>query len=444
MDRNTVLKLLSDFVSIQSVSADSKRYHEILKAVDFLQKYLKKMEFEIKLIKKDKKPPLIIASKFVAKKAKTIGIYAHYDVQPEDPVNEWKTAPFTLTIKNGKMYGRGVADDKGHLIQNLVSINQLINTKKLKNNIVFIFEGEEETGSMHFESYVSQVKNLLAKVDVFYVTDVGMHKKNVPQIFYGLRGLVYFELKISTGQYDLHSGIYGNRVLNPGQVLADLFTKIKDIKSNRILIPHFYDEVRNISSKELTLLKKVEVSDEEMKKEAGTYTVLSYKDNPSYLISKIYPSFDVHGIQTGYTGEGSKTVIPHKVITKFSFRLVENQVPDQIEKLVKNFIKKTLQNGIKYEIKTLAQFSPFYTGIGDPYIKQTAKVLSSIFKNETLFNRAGGSIPAAEILQRLFKKPVILTGFTLPDEKAHSPNENFDEEIFWKGIEALKSLYSNI
>lgn len=441
MNKNKTLKLLSDFVSIQSVSADPKRRKEITKAVDLLTGELRKMKFEVRVIKKNNAPPLLYAIRHSKKAGKTIGIYAHYDVQPEDPEKEWKTPPFTLTVQNGKIYGRGVADDKGHVIQNISAIGELITANKLTHNVVFVLEGEEEVGSLHFEEMIQKVEKDLSKVDVFYVTDVGMHKKSVPQIMYALRGLVYFEIKLWVGERDLHSGIYGNAVLNPILVLSTLFSQIKDAQSGRILIDHFYDDAKKIGEKERELLKKTYIDNKELQKEAQTFTIIETNREKGYLSPKIHPSFDVHGITSGYTGEGAKTVIPKEIKAKFSFRLVENQNPDTIERLVKNYIEKTLPKGVKYTLKTVAKFVPFYTDVDNSYVKKTAGQLKKLFKNETIYNRTGGSIGAAEVLQRHFGKPVILFGFTLPDEKAHSSNENFDEEMFWKGIEALKLIY---
>ncbi len=448
MRKVEILRLLSDFISIQSVSADSKRRGEILKAVDFLTKQLRLMGFKVRLIEKDSSPPLILGvchidtDRYQYGNRKTIGIYGHYDVQPEDPVDEWKTPPFTLTVRDGKMYGRGVADNKGHVIQNLISIKHLIETKKLDNNIVFILEGEEETGSVHFEDYVSEVKDLLSKVDVFYVTDVGMHDKNIPQIIYSLRGLLYFELELEIGMRDLHSGIYGNRVLNPVQIFAHLFAKMKDEKTGKVLIPDFYANVKKISQEERKLLTKAYRSDEEEKKEAGVYRVLSLDKRRPYLSSKTYPSLDINGIISGYTGEGAKTVIPRKAVVKFSFRLVESQAPNKIERLIKTFITKNLPKGIKFQLRTLSRDAPFYTDFRNDYVQKTARILKKVFHNDPIFNRVGGSIPAAEVLQRFFKKPIILTGFTIPGENMHSPNENFDEEMFFKAIKALEKIYS--
>ena len=441
MTKTQIINFFSDFVKIQSVSTDKKRFLEIKKAVSFLKDFLLKLGFLVKVLEKEKAPPLILATLVFDKKAKTIGIYGHYDVQPEDPVSEWQTPPFLLTQKDGKFYGRGVADNKGHIVQNLFAIKKLIEEKKLKNNIVFILEGEEETGSIHFEDYVKEAKDILSKVDVFYLTDTGMHQKNAPQIFYGLRGIIYFELTVKIGERDLHSGVYGNRVYNPINVLADMIGKIKDIKTGKIQIPQFYEKVRKISKDELLLLKKTLKSDEEEKKEAAVFS-LTEIDGFGSLSSKIFPSFDCHGIISGFTQEGQKTVIPKEAKVKFSFRLIEHQNPNEIEKLVFDFVKKNLPKEVKWELRCLSKSAPFYTDVNNLWVKKTASVLKDIFGNEVVFNRSGGSIPAAEILQRLYKKPIILTGFTLPDDNIHAPNENFDEEMFFKGVEALEKIYS--
>jgi len=441
MTQTQIINFLSDFVKIQSVSTDKNRFSEIEKAVSFLKNFLLSLGFSVKILEKEKAPPLILATLIKDEKAKTIGIYGHYDVQPEDPASEWETAPFLLTEKKGKFFGRGVADNKGHIVQNLFAIKSLIEEKKLKNNIVFILEGEEEVGSVHFENYVKEAKDVLSKVDVFYLTDTGMHQKNIPQIFYGLRGIVYFELIVKIGKRDLHSGVYGNRVYNPINVLADLIAKIKDVKTGKILIPKFYEKVRKIEKEELLLLKKTLKSDEEEKKEGGVFG-LTEIEGFSSLSSKIFPSFDCHGIISGFIGEGQKTVIPKEATVKFSFRLVEHQDPKEIEAQVFDFVKENLPKEVKWDLKCLSKSAPFYTDVKNEWVKKTAKILKDVFGNEVVLNRSGGSIPAAEILQRLYKKPIILTGFTLPDDNIHAPNENFDSEMFFLGIKALERIYS--
>ncbi len=444
MNKQLVQKDLDEFISIQSVSTDSTRFSEILMAVDFLNQKLSSLGFMVKVIEHDQHPPLIIAERIISKRKRTIGIYGHYDVQPEDPADEWKSEPFKLTLREGKFFARGVADDKGHIIQNIAAIESLIEEKGLYSNVIFILEGEEECGSVYLEEFVASQKAALSKIDVFFITDTGMFAKWAPQIFYALRGLVYFEITVKIGDRDLHSGVYGNRVFNPIQVLTDLFAKMKDINTGKILIPGFYDNMRKIPKHELELLEKTEVSPKDLEKEAGVYRVVAHNDTPPYLASKILPSLDVHGIQGGYTSPGVKTVIPRQASAKFSCRIVENQDPQEVVKLIQRFIKDTIPVGVTYDLTVHSAEGSFYTSLDNEYAKKTAAILAEHFGHETMFNRSGGSIPAAEIMQRLFKKPVILSGFTLPDENMHSPNENFDEEMFWEGIDALKKIYGSI
>ncbi len=413
---NKILKLFSNFINIESVSTDKSRHGEILKAVKFLKKEIKSLGFKVDIYQKDNCPPLIVAKYYLSdvrpQDRKTIGVYAHYDVQPEDPVGEWDSPPFELTLKNGKFYGRGTADDKGHIIQTLAAINRLIDTKKLRNNIVLILEGEEEVGSKNFEYLISQAKKNLGKIDAFYVLDFGMETGDQPEIFFGLRGLIGFEIEIRIGKKDLHSGVYGNQIDNPIQILSELFSKIKDSRTRKILIPHFYDKAKFKSKNNL------------------------------WSSTKIYPSFDINGITGGYTDPGVKTIIPALARAKFSFRLIENQTPDEIEKLVNEFIKKNLPAGIKYSLKTSGKLDPFYINIDNQYVKTTDKILTNIFGKQPLFTRSGGSIGAAATLVKLFNKPLILTGFTLADCDIHAPNENVDEKMFWKGITALEKIFS--
>ncbi|MFH0979525.1 MAG: M20/M25/M40 family metallo-hydrolase, partial [Candidatus Roizmanbacteria bacterium] len=380
---------------------------------DFIKKELINLGCQVDLYQKNNCPPLIIGKKIISPKAKNLGIYAHYDVQPEDPVGEWKTPPFKLTVKNGKIYGRGTADDKGHLIQILTA------AKKLRNNIVFIFEGEEEVGSINFEELIKK-DPFLKKIDVFYVFDMGMKDKNTPQIFYGLRGVITFELRIKTNEADLHSGVYGNRVLNPAQLLAELMSKMKNSKTRQIKIPDFYNQIRETTREEKDLLLKSNVT----------------------LLSKIYPALDINGMISGYTGEGSKTIIPASAMVKFSIRLVPNQDHKKIELLVEKFVRDNLPKGVRYKFEVSTGSDAFYTDFKNIYTQKTAKIFEEVFNSKTLFNRSGGSVAAAEILKRLFKKPVILIGFTLPDDNIHAPNENFNEETFFKGIVAIGKIFA--
>ncbi len=418
MNKEKILDGLRKLISFESVSTDKKRFNEVLKTAFFIRDYLKNLGFKINFYEKKGFPPLIIAQKFVNQKAKTLGFYAHYDVQPEDPLNEWKSPPFKLTLKNGRFYARGIADDKGHLWQIITSAENLIQKNQLKNNLVFIFEGEEEIGSLNFEALVKKVKEL-RKVDVFYLVDVGMKNRKNPEIFYGLRGIIAYELILKFHQSDLHSGVYGNLVLNPAQVLSELMAKMVDSETHKIKIPKFYQDVKKISFKERKLLQK---------------------SNPGSLVSKILPSLDINGLISGYTFEGIKTIIPKSAKVKFSVRLVPNQNWKKIDKLVKNFIKKNLASK-KYQLKTLSGSNPFYTDFRNKEVENVAQVLKKVFGGKVFYNRSGGSVRSDELLQRLFKKPTILFGFIIDKEcNLHAPNENYDEKNFWKGIEALEKI----
>ncbi|MBP7967027.1 M20/M25/M40 family metallo-hydrolase [Candidatus Woesebacteria bacterium] len=442
MTNKDTKSLLSQFISIQSVSADSSRTSEMNIAVSFLSKTLADLGFDVIYSQKGTSPTCIIAKKTVPNAQLTIGIYGHYDVQPEDPVEEWQSEPFELIERQGKLFGRGVADNKGHIVQNISAIGELIQSGQLKNNIVFILEGEEESGSENFEQYIQDNRNLLQNVDLYYITDSGMYAKDIPQIEYALRGLIYFELTITTGDRDLHSGVYGNIAHNPANILCDLLSQMKDLTTGKIHIPGFYEGVRTLDAKEMGLLTKAITTDEDLRKEMNSYGIRTIEGLPSYLASKIQPSMDIHGLSGGFVGEGPKTVIPREARAKFSFRLVEHQNPEKITASVQSFIKQRIPPDVKYDLKIFSKDSPFYTSLDNPYIAQAAEIMSAHFGKETVFNRSGGSIPAAEIIQRILGKPVIITGFTLPDDNIHAPNENFDEEMFWKGIDCLKKLYS--
>jgi acetylornithine deacetylase/succinyl-diaminopimelate desuccinylase-like protein len=433
---DTALDKLKKFVSIESVSTDRQRKSELMAAATFIKEELVDVGFDVDFYDNEGCPPLVIGKKIISDKQPTIGVYAHYDVQPEDPIEKWKSPPFELTEKQGKLYGRGVADDKMHVIQTIAAAKNAIAENTLKNNLVFLFEGEEEAESAHFEQLVKK-DPILKNIDLFYILDSGMKSKTTPQIFYGLRGIVAFELTVRIGETDLHSGIYGNRVLNPAQVIAEIMTKIKNQKTGEILIPGFYDEVKKFSNEELDVLKKSMSNIENDKNDAKVIGFVS-----DFLDSKIKPGFDINGIVSGYTGQGFKTIIPSEATVKFSIRLVEYQNKERISEMVNKFIKECMPFNVEYELKSYGGGAPFFTEFNNPETKKTASILASVFGKDTLFNRSGGSIPAAEILQRLFNKPTIITGFTLPDENLHAPNENVDVEMFKKGIVALQWIFS--
>lgn len=452
MNRSEVLQLLTDFVQIESVSTDVNRKSAMQTAADFLFSQLTSIGFTSSQLSFNGSAPFIVGTFIQDPSAETIGIYGHYDVQPEDPIDEWKSPPFKLTRLNGKLFGRGIADDKGHIIQNLVALRELIEEKKLKRNVVCFFEGEEESGNKNLEEFLTASQNThLQNVDAWFVTDMGSRGSGEPQIYNGLRGIVYFELSIETGVKDTHSGVYGNRIHNPAQLLSELVASMKHSENGVVRIPHFYDDIIQPSPEEYAHLIAQADSLQALLGRSGTHVLPTQwgpfpgfpADIPLSLTSKLLPSLDINGISSGYTQEGVKTVIPRKAMMKFSCRIVPGQRVEKVVSLVKEHIKAHVPEGVKYELTIAESSEAFYTSVDNPWVQETAAKLKKVFGNPVRFSRSGGSIPVAEALQRHFGKPVILTGFTLPDDNLHAPNENYDEEMFWKGIEALKEIYGN-
>lgn len=437
MDNRGYVKKLKELVSIESVSTDKSRFGEMIRAAAFIKNELADLGFEVDLNQESDCPPLVLGKMILDKNYPTIGIYAHYDVQPEDPVERWGSPPFALTEKSGKLFGRGVADDKMHIIQAIAAVRNLLKKNGLRNNVLFIFEGEEEKGSDHFEKLVEKSKSAIGSVDAFYVLDVGMKTKRIPQIFYGLRGIAGYELKVRTGKTDLHSGVYGNRVLNAASVACDLMSKMKNPKTGIVTIPGFYDSVKKFSDEEIALLSEYVPDLEVEKKNAGVNGFTA-----GFLDSKVKPALDINGMISGFTGDGFKTIIPAEAIVKFSVRMIEDQKGPEINKIIDEFISRNMPPYAEYELLLKGDADPFFTDYNNRYAKKTATILEEVFGEKCLFNRSGGSIPAAEVLQRIFGKPIILTGFTLPDENIHAPDENVDVEMFEKGITAIEKLLS--
>jgi len=442
--KETIYNKLAELIAIESVSTDPKRRKAVYKAADFLKAELQSLGCKVTIMKSNNVPPLVIGQLYVNPNSRTFGIYGHYDVQPEDPMKQWLSPPFKLTRRNGKLFARGVADTKGHVIQNIEAVRRLVENNKLRNNIVFIFEGGEEINSDGFEEYAKKAPDIFSKIDVFYIVDLGMQAKNQPSIYFGLRGIVTFELDIKIGETDLHSGVYGNRVFNPIHVIGQLITQIKDLKTNKVLIPGFYDGVRKPTKRELSLLRAGYLTVAQEAKKAQTYKIITIDNVHPSIVTKIMPSLDFNGVTSGYAGEGFKTVIGATATLKFSCRLVANQTPADIVQKVTKFIKQIMPEGVKYHLAVESQAAPVLVDINNRYVKKTAAVFESVFGNKTRYTMTGGSIPAAEILHRLYHKPMLLIGFTLPDNQIHAPNENFDEEMFWKGIDVLAAIYSQI
>ncbi len=436
-DKARAIDILREIVAIESVSTDPKKQPDIRRAVDYLKRNLTPLGFSVNVV--GSKLPLVFA-KLDRNSTETLAFYSHYDVQPPDPLQEWHSSPFKLTEKDGRLYGRGVADDKGHIAQVIAALEEAVREKAIGKNVVLLYEGEEEVGSLEFENFIGRLAPELGKVDAFYILDSSVRDKNTPMLLYGLRGLLYYELTVKGPVHDLHSGLYGNLSPNPANIISAYLASLKD-KNQKVTLPDFYQDVVKPDAKEKILLKRASGNSAEVLRGMGVKEFLLPQNMPYEFAAKTYPSFDVHGIRSGFTDEGVKTVIPSQASAKFSFRLVPNQQPAAIDRELKAYTKKFFAKyPVSYELTTQSSSFPYVTGLDNEYIQKTESVFKKHFPKPIVFNRSGGSIPAAEVLSRLFQKPVIITGFVGTGSRIHSPNENTDKELFLKGVKVIKDL----
>lgn len=437
LPEHLALDFLRKLVSYRSLAGNSNSEPELHKLLVYLVNHLRQLGFQVRQI--GNQAPLIMAYLDVKAKS-TLGFYCHYDVQPADQVDKWQTDPFRLTVANGKIYGRGAADDKGHLAQLLTVISQRATGQRLNHNLLLLVEGEEEMGSPHFEEYLAQIKPFLQKVTVFYVLDAGAKDKNTPMFLYGLRGIIDYKLTVRSAQNDLHSGTAGNLVANPAHILCQYLAGLKN-KANKVNLPGFYRNVIPLNNPEKNLLKKEAYGKTNLSKRLGVKQLFLPKGAEYYLASRVLPSFDINGINSGYTGESFKTIIPASAVANFSFRLVPNQIPDKAHFLLQQYTRRFFARlPVKYNLVLVSASHPFRADLNDPLVKRTIDIFAKHFTNGMVFSRSGASIPAAGVLSRLTGKPVLVTGFILPDCHLHAPNENYDLLMFNKGLRVLRDL----
>jgi acetylornithine deacetylase/succinyl-diaminopimelate desuccinylase-like protein len=387
--------------------------------------------------------PIVYGEWLNAPGAPTILFYGHYDVQPVDPIDLWESPPFEATVREGEIYARGAADDKGQVFMHFKAIEAHLNqTGRLPLNIKVFLEGEEEVGSVHLDEFVRDNKTLLG-ADVVVISDSAMFARGVPSICYGLRGLVYYQIDIRGTKSDLHSGVFGGAMANPAFVLAQMLAQMKD-KSGRVKITGFYDDVRELSDAERAEWRKLPFDEKKYRKEWGApklsgesgYTVLERTWGR--------PTFEVNGLLSGFTGEGPKTVLPAVAMAKVSMRLVPNQDPDTIAKLFEAYVERIAPSTVELKLTRLHGGKPWMAEFDSPYIRAAGRAIEKGFGQAPVFTREGGSIPVVATFQAELGIPSVLFGVGLPDENAHAPNEKLDLGNFHGGVIASAHLYEEI
>jgi len=436
---------LKALLRIPSISTLEEHKGDIQKAAKFVADELKRIGFENVEVIPTQGHPLIYADWLHAAGKPTVLCYAHYDVQPAEPLDEWITPPFEPTERNNNVYARGAVDDKGQLWMEVKAFESLFKTGngKLPLNVRVIFEGEEEVGGESIADFVRKHGDRL-KADFALVCDTELFAPDLPTLCVGLRGLVYTEIEAQGSSTDLHSGIYGGAAPNPLFALVEIISKLKD-SNGKILIPGFYDKVKAPTKDELKAWEALPFNEEEYRKKEVGSNVLTGEPGYSVLYRTwARPTLEVHGMPGGFTAAGAKTVIPAKAAAKVSMRLVPNQDPDDILKKYTNYVKKLTPKGIETRIKVHSKGPACVVGTDNRFIKAATDAMHDVFKKDTVFIRSGGSIPIVTDFQDVLNIPSVMMGFGLPDDNLHAPNEKFHIPNFYRGIESICLFFEKV
>lgn len=423
---------LNNLLRIPSVSTNPLRKSDINRCATAVNDLFTDMGFESSCISTDGHP-IVLASYNIDPTKKTVLIYGHYDVQPEEPVDLWDSPPFEPTIRDGYVYARGASDNKGQFMVHVSAVDAILKTTgTLPCNVVFLIEGEEEIGSKSLFSFLKQTP---LKADICLVSDTPMYAKGFPSLCFSLRGLLYMEVHVTGPVRDLHSGQHGGVVMNPIQACAMVLASLKDENDN-VTIPGFYDDVKTLTPHEKELVGLLPIDDEAYKQALNINDLVGDINFSSNERKWFRPTLDCNGIYGGYTGEGAKTVIPSKASMKISMRLVPNQDPMKIKELFVNFCQAHCPKGITLEINEHSSAPAFSCDTQSDGIKAGLRALEETFEAKASLQGEGGSIPIVSEIQKHITPDVVLMGLNFPDDQIHSPNERFYLENFRKGIEA--------
>jgi acetylornithine deacetylase/succinyl-diaminopimelate desuccinylase-like protein len=430
------LEELSDFLRIPSVSTLSEHKEDVRRAAEWVAEDLRRSDIENVRLIETAGHPLVYGDWLHAEGQPTLMIYGHYDVQPPDPLDEWKSPPFEPDLRDGNLYARGSADDKGQLYIHLKAVEVLMKLSgTLPINVRFLIEGEEEVGGEGIEAYVKEHPEEL-QCDAVLISDSHMFADGLPAIDVGLRGMVYTEITVTSAAHDLHSGMYGGAAPNPINTLCHIVAKLKD-EQGRIQVPGFYDDVCAISDVEREQWKGLPFDEEQFRAhEVGSPALAG---EPGYsVLERIWarPTLDANGIIGGFTGEGAKTVIPATARCKVSMRLVPDQSSAKIAELFRQYVEDICPGHSTVSVNVLHGAEPVLLPTDSPFMSAATDALSEVFGKDTIFMRSGGSIPIVSLFSNVLGVPSVLMGFGLPDDNLHAPNEKMKLDNVFKGIQA--------
>ena len=430
---------LFSLIRIPSISALPAHKDDMLACAERWRQLLLEAGADEAMVMPSDGHPLVYAEKRVSPDAPTVLVYAHYDVMPAEPLELWKNPPFEPEIRDGHIWARGADDDKGQSMIQVKAFEYLVREGLLHHNVKFIFEGEEEIGSPSLNAFLKAHKELL-KADVILVSDTSMLGADLPSLTTGLRGLAYWEIEVTGPNRDLHSGHFGGAVANPINVLCDLLSKVIDT-DGRITVPHFYDDVEEVPAAEREMIAQIPFDEKKYMEAIGVKALKGEKGYSTLERNSCRPSFDVCGIWGGYTGEGSKTVLPSKAYAKVSSRLVPHQQHEKISQLFVAYLTRQAPDYVQIKVTPLHGGEGYVCPIDHPAYQAAEKGFEKAFGKKPLAVRRGGSIPIISDFEQILGIKTILMGFGLESDAIHSPNENFSLDIFRKGIEAVVEFH---
>jgi len=441
-NREKSLAELIELLRIPSVSAKSEHKGDTAAAAEWLAARMRAVGLTVDLVP-TAGHPVVLGEWRGAPGAPTLLVYGHYDVQPPEPLDEWLTAPFEPTVRDGKLFARGSVDDKGQVYLHVKAVEAHLATRgSLPVNVVFLLEGEEEVGSPNLATFLTEHVDRL-RCDAVMISDTTMFAPGLPSITIGLRGLAYMEVRVQGPSTDLHSGVYGGAVVNPANTLAKIIAQLHDEKG-RVTVPGFYDRVQEIDERERAVIRGLPFEEEGLRKEVGAPKLGGEEGYGPLERVWVRPTLDVNGLLSGYTGEGAKTVLPARAMAKVSMRLVPDQDHHEVERAFIDYVKSLTPEGVTVEVEALHGGQPWYAEPSGPVFEAARRALARAYGREPVTIREGGSIPIVKAFEDTLGAPVVLIGFGLPGENAHAPNEWISLDNFHQGAEAIAALYDEL
>ena len=439
--KDKFLNELLDLLRIPSVSADKKFDGEVRNAATFVKDQLIAAGVDYAELCETKGHPIVYAEKIIDSTFPTVLVYGHYDVQPADPYELWDHPPFEPIVKNDRIYARGACDDKGQMYMHVKAFEAMMETNALTCNVKFMIEGEEEVGSDNLEAFIKEEKQKLS-ADVILISDTSIINNDTPSITVGLRGLSYLEVEVTGPNKDLHSGVYGGAVANPINILSKLIADMQD-EDGRITLPGFYDDVLEYSEAQRAEMAKAPFDLDHYKKELNIEEVKGEKGFSTIERVGIRPCLDVNGIWGGYTGPGSKTVLPSKAFAKISTRLVSNQNSDKITQMIIKYFEENAPKSVKVKVTPHHGGTPAVVSTHSNGYQAASKAFEQSWGKTPIPTMEGGSIPIVALFMQELKIEPILLGFGLDSDDIHSPNESYGLFNYYKGIETIAYFYDH-